>query len=135
MKGGSTIKCINTSVIYILSKWQCGFRKGFSIQHCLLVMKEKWQKYLNKGVISGAILTDLSKAFDCILHNLVVGKLAAYCFDYQSESWKIFFPINSKGQKFITTFVVILKLYMEFRKGHFWVPYFSISISAAYFLT
>ena len=27
---------------HILSKWQCGFRKGFSTQHCLLVMTEKW---------------------------------------------------------------------------------------------
>ena len=26
---------------FILSKWQCGFRKGFSTQHCLLVMTEK----------------------------------------------------------------------------------------------
>ena len=26
---------------HILSKWQCGFRKGFSTQHCLLVMTEK----------------------------------------------------------------------------------------------
>ena len=47
-------------------------------------MKEKWRKCLDKAVISGAILTDLSKTFDCILHDLLVGKLAAYCFDYQS---------------------------------------------------
>ena len=69
---------------HILSKWQCGFRKGFSTQHCLLVMTEKWRKCLDKGGISGAILTDLSKAFDCILHELSVAKLAAYSFDYQS---------------------------------------------------
>ena len=69
---------------HILSKWQCGFRKGFSTQHCLLVMTEKWRKCLDKGGISGAILTDLSKAFDCILHNLLIAKLAAYGFDYQS---------------------------------------------------
>ena len=68
----------------ILSKWQCGFRKGFITQHCLLVMTEKWRKCLGKGGISGAILTDLSKAFDCILHDLLVAKLAAYGFDYQS---------------------------------------------------
>ena len=55
---------------HILSKWQCGFRKGFSTRHCLLVMTEKWQKCLDKGGISGAMLKDLSKAFDCILHNL-----------------------------------------------------------------
>ena len=69
---------------HILSKWQCGFRKGFSTQHCLLVMKEKWRKCLDKGAISGAILTDLSKAFDCMLHDLLIAKLAAYGFDYQS---------------------------------------------------
>ena len=27
---------------HILSKWQCGFRKGFNTQHYLLVMTEKW---------------------------------------------------------------------------------------------
>ena len=27
----------------ILSKFQCGFRKGFSAQHCLLSMLEKWK--------------------------------------------------------------------------------------------
>ena len=69
---------------HILSKWQCGFRKGFSTQHCLLVMTEKWRKCLDKGGISGAILTDLLKAFDCILHDLLIAKLAAYGFDYQS---------------------------------------------------
>ena len=36
---------------YILSKWQCGFCKGFSTQHCLLVMTEKWRKCLGKGGI------------------------------------------------------------------------------------
>ena len=46
-------------------------------------MTERWRKYLDKGGISGAILTDFSKAFDCILHDLLMDELAAYGFYYQ----------------------------------------------------
>jgi len=46
----------------ILSKRQCGFRKGYSSQVCLLRMIEKWRKHLDIGEVAGALLTDLSKA-------------------------------------------------------------------------
>ena len=45
--------------VNILSKYQCGFRKGFSSQHCLLAMIEKWRKGLDNGGSFGALLTDL----------------------------------------------------------------------------
>ena len=50
----------------ILSKYQCGFRQGYNTQHCLLMMVEKWKEALDKGGLGEALLTDLSKAFDCI---------------------------------------------------------------------
>ena len=64
----------------ILSKYQCGFRKGFSAQHCLLAMLEKWKSAVDNKKTFGALLTDLSKAFDCPSHDLLIAKLNAYGF-------------------------------------------------------
>ena len=63
------------------SKFQCGFRKDYSAQHCLLAMIEKWKTAVDNGGVFAALLTDLSKAFDCIPHDLIIAKLAAYGFD------------------------------------------------------
>ena len=52
----------------ILSPSQCSFRKGYSTQHCLLVILEKFKESVDKGNEFGALFTDLSKAFDCIEH-------------------------------------------------------------------
>ena len=67
-----------------LSKYQCGFRKNLSSQHCILLMVEKWKLSLDKGGYAGTILTDLSKAFDCLDHELLLAKLDAYKFDFNS---------------------------------------------------
>ena len=64
----------------LLSKYQCGFRKGFSDQHCLLAMLEKWKNVVDKGKVFGALLTGLSKAFDCLPHELIIAKLYAHGF-------------------------------------------------------
>ena len=98
-------------------------------------MSEKWRKCVYKAGISEAILADLSKAVDCILHDLSIAKLAAYGSNSLSESWRVFFLIDRKEQKLMMALFVTLKLYIEFHKGQFWVPYFSISISVTYFLT
>ena len=65
----------------ILSKHQCGFRKGHSAQHSLIVLLEKWKESVDQGHVFGAFLTDLSKACDCLPHNLLIAKLNAYGFD------------------------------------------------------
>ena len=62
------------------SEHQCGFRKAYSGQHCLLVMREKWKMIVDNGSAFGALLTDLLKAFDCILYDLIIAKLEEYGF-------------------------------------------------------
>ena len=41
-------------------------------------MIEKWRKNMDKGKSCAALLTDLSKAFDCIVHDFLIAKLEAY---------------------------------------------------------
>ena len=65
----------------ILSKYQCGFRKGHGAQHCIIALPEKWHESIDRGLEFAILLTDLSNAFDCLSHDLFVAKLFAYAFD------------------------------------------------------
>ena len=71
---------INEYMDVFLSKHQCGFRKGYSTQQCLLAMLEKWRSAVDNKKTFGVLLTDLSKAFDCLSHELLLAKLHAYGF-------------------------------------------------------
>ena len=63
----------------ILPNLISAYRTSYSSNHVLLRRIENWNKSLyNKNFVVGTVLVDLSKAFDCIPHDLLVAKFHAY---------------------------------------------------------
>ena len=60
-------------IVSFLSPYLCGYRKGFNTQHvvCLELQKKRINGFNmdNKG-FGGAIITDPSKIFDILHHDL-----------------------------------------------------------------
>ena len=83
----------------ILSQYLSGFRKGYSCQHLLMRFTEEWRKYLDQNKVVGALLKDLSKAFDCLPHDLLIAKLEAYGFD--TKTLNIFKSYLNQRKQFV----------------------------------
>ena len=62
----------------IFDNYLSAFRKTYGCQSILLKLVEDWRHALDNKMIVGAILTDLSKAFDSLPHKLLIEKLKAY---------------------------------------------------------
>ena len=57
------------------------YRKKYNTQSVLVKAIEDWRYALDNGKYCGAILMDLSKAFDVIPHGLLIAKMYAYGFN------------------------------------------------------
>ena len=94
------------------SMYLCGFRKGYSTQYALTHLLYKWQKCLDKSGIVGTLLMDLSKAYDCLPHDLIIAKLEAYGFDKNSLKLILSYLTNRKQRvkngSFFSTWLDIL---------------------------
>ena len=72
------------------------YRKSFSTEHVLIRLSEDWRNKLDNNNVVVAVLTDLSKAFDCIPHDLSVAKLNAYGFNRDTVAYIYSYLKNRK---------------------------------------
>ena len=70
----------------VFSKKLSAFRKSFSCEHVLINATEEWKSALDNNKCVGTVLMDLSKAFDCLPHKLLIAKLYAYGFSLNACS-------------------------------------------------
>ena len=63
-----------------MSPYLCGYRKGYNNHHALISLTERWPISPDNRGYRGAVLMDLSKAFDTLNYDLLIAKLHAYGF-------------------------------------------------------
>ena len=96
----------------------CGFRKKHSTQHALLKLIKELQSCLDKSEYAGMVLMDLSKAYDCIPHDLLIAKLAAYGLDLSSLNVIYSYLCDRKQRvKIGSTFSAFLKVIIGVPQG------------------
>ena len=61
-------------------------------------MIERWKTTFDEKKCVGAVLTDLSKAFDCLNHELFIAKLEAYGFETGELSF-IYDYLSKRNQR------------------------------------
>ena len=80
-------------------------------------MLEKWKHDVDNKKVFGALLTDLSKTFDRICHDLVIAKLNAYGLSLPALKLVItIFKTASKGQRMVLPIAHGKKFSQEFHK-------------------
>ena len=54
------------------------YRKKYGCEHVIVKLVDSWKKAMDNDQYVGTVLMDLSKAFDCIPHALLIAKMKAY---------------------------------------------------------
>jgi hypothetical protein len=98
----------------IFNPYLCAFGRGNGYQKTLLMLLEDWRNALDKNQYVAAVLMDLSKAFDCLPHDILLDKLLAYGMSTDSVSLLESYLSNRKQQIKINS---ILSSWTDIQKG------------------
>ena len=119
-----------------MSKYQYGFHKGYIAQHYLIALIEKWKQSVDNVGAFGALMTDLSKEFDCLSNELLIAKLDAFGFDKISLKLVHYYLSNRKQRVKINDPTTLGEKYcMEYHKAQYWELCFSIFLYEIYFIS
>ena len=76
-------------------------------------MVEKLVKCSANSGLGGKLLTDLSKALDCLRHDILIADLTAYGFD-QPSLYLIFSYLSDKTQRIKVLMLILNVVFIRF---------------------
>ena len=93
------LNSISPFVSNFISIFISAYRKSFSSNQVLIRLIENWKQPLDNWKFVGAVLIDLSKAFEYFSHDLLIAKMHAYVFTI--DSLKTFFSYWNGRKKHV----------------------------------
>ena len=88
---------IVNSMSNYFSLYVSAYRKGYNSQHVVMRLLEQLRQHLDNNKVVGSVFMNLLKAFDCVPHDLLIAKLAAYSVD-ENLLWYIHSYLSNRKQ-------------------------------------